>query len=367
MTSEISINNYSVVYFFNSNSYLILDPKTYPYYRNFKINYTKEDYLKALSLNEPQDVGDAFFEIFTELSKISNLIDPYQSENLNVTTCKSLTITYNNSLISVNYDSEQTLNKVFSKFKHLETQENKIGQVLNISQTSTGYQLENSLGKSWQWNHNNIHLFQGKFTFELLNCIYKKTADKWLGTFHASTIGNGQEAVMLVGNSGSGKSTLSALLMYAGYDLIADDVTPMLGENNHIYVLPAAISVKEKSFEAIKPFVKDFDKLPALYVNETKGHQKFIPPKPLKNLNQLDYPCRNVVLVRYSHKPIKTTLKKGDIKIILEELISESWLSHSELHAKSFIKWLSKISFHELRYHHSNEAISVFNNLIPLV
>ena len=38
-----------------------------------------------------------------------------------------------------------------------------------------------------------------------------------------------------------------------------------------------------------------------------------------------------------------------------------------QLHAKYFIKWLSKISFHELRYHHSNEAISVFNNLIPLV
>lgn len=366
MTSEISINNYSVVYFFNSNSYLILDPKTYPYYRNFKINYTKEDYLKALSLNEPQDVGDAFFEVFTELSKISSLIDPYQSENLNVTTCKSLTVTYNNSLISVNYDSEQTLNKVFSKFKHLETQENKIGQVLNISQTSTGYQLENSLGKSWQWNHNNIHLFQGKFTFELLNCIYKKTADKWLGTFHASTIGNGQEAVMLVGNSGSGKSTLSALLMYAGYDLIADDITPIHGQNNHVYVLPAAISVKEKSFEIIKPYEKDFEKLPSQYVNEVKGFQKFICPKPFINPHQSHYPCQKIVLVRYSSNPIKTALKDGDIKVILEELISESWLSHDEYHAQSFLNWLSSISFYELHYHHNDEAISVFNNLLPI-
>lgn len=366
MTFEKNIKNYTIVYFFSSNSYLILDPKTYPYYKNFKLKHTKEDYLKALDLNATLDVGDSFFEVFTALSKISNQSDPYQSVNLNIRTCKSVTLTYNNRLISINYDSEQTLTKVFNKFNHLETQENNVEKVLNISQTPKGYRLENSMGESWQWEHNNLHLFQGKFTFELLNCIYKKTETDWLGTFHASTIGNGQEAIMLVGNSGSGKSTLSALLMYAGYDLIADDLTPMHGQDNHVYVLPAAISVKEKSFEIIKPYEKDFEKLPSQYVNKVKGCQKFVCPKPLINPYQLHYPCHKMVLVRYSNKPIKTTLKEGDIKIILEELISESWLSHNKDHAQSFLDWLSNVSFYELYYHDNEEVIDLFYNVMPL-
>lgn len=364
---ETYIDNYILVYFNNSNTYLILDTQTYPFYKTFKLNKKKHDYIDALDKSYPINLKTSFFDTFTDLSKKTNASDPFLVKNdIEIISNNSKFIQVFGQALQIRYDSIKTLNTVYEKFNHLETTSKCFDETLVVSYDNSGYSLKNKKNTAWHWDDNNIHLFQGKFTFELLNCIHNKKETEWLGTFHASTVGNGKEAIMLVGNSGSGKSTLSSLLMFSGYDLIADDVTPMLGENNHIYVLPAAISIKEKSFDSIKPFVKDFDKLPAIYVNKTKGHQKFIPPKPLKNLSQLDYPCRNIVLVRYSHKPIKTTFNKGDVKIILEELISESWLSHSELHAKSFIKWLSKISFHELRYHYSNEAVSVFNNLIPL-
>ena len=365
---EKYIDDYILVYFKNSNTYLILDSQTYPFYQTFKQNKKKHEYIASLDKSYPINLKKSFFNTFTGLSKKTDTIDPFLvKNNIEIIPHNSKFLKVYDQTLQIRYDSIKALNAVYEKFSHLETTSVHCDEILMVSYNNFGYFLKNKKKSAWQWDANNIHLFQGKFTFELLNCIHNKKETDWLGTFHASTVGNGKEAVMLVGNSGSGKSTLSSLLMFSGYDLIADDVTPMFGENNHICVLPAAISVKEKSFEAIKPFVKDFNKLPTLYVNKTKGHQKFIPPNPLKNPDQLDYPCRKIVLVRYSHKPIKTTFNKGDVKIILEELISESWLSHSELHAESFLNWLSKISFYELQYHHSNEAISVFNNLIPLV
>ena len=106
---------------------------------------------------------------------------------------------------------------------------------------------------------------------ELICLISNTTEQDWLGTFHASTISNGKEAIMLIGDSGNGKSTLSTLLITNGFHLVADDLTPMLSENQHVYNFPAAVSIKQGAFDVLRPLIKNFDSYPSVILNNSKG------------------------------------------------------------------------------------------------
>ena len=96
---------------------------------------------------------------------------------------------------------------------------------------------------------------------ELLCLLTHKKEHDWLGTFHASTIANNKEAIMLIGASGRGKSTLSALLMANGFNLIADDFTPVLAKTQTIYNYPSAISIKEGAFKTLESYFQNFNNL----------------------------------------------------------------------------------------------------------
>ncbi|WP_159022648.1 hypothetical protein [Formosa sp. L2A11] len=87
---------------------------------------------------------------------------------------------------------------------------------------------------------------------ELICALHHKKEHDWIGLFHASTISNNTESVMLIGTSGSGKSTLTTILTHNGYDLIADDTTPILRADLNTYYFPGGISVKPGAFSTIK-------------------------------------------------------------------------------------------------------------------
>lgn len=304
------------------------------------------------------------YETFLKLSEPIITKDAYRCD-----TCKeglpnqNIFLKYNQRYIAISYDTLDSLNPVILKYRHLEVSVATKPTKIILNKKDHSFYLENSQGLAWHWSVDKLHLYQGKFSFEILNAIHQKTAEDWIGTFHATTIGNGEQAVMLVGNSGSGKSTLATLLMYAGYDLVADDMSAMLACNNHIAVLPAALSVKEKAFATIAPLVDHFEDLPKQYINSTKGEVTYIPPLPLKHPEKLDYPCKNLVLVRYSQDPIPTTLTQGAEQSILQELITESWLAHNEHHAQSFLNWLGTVNFYELKYHNNKEVIAAIDSL----
>jgi hypothetical protein len=276
---------------------------------------------------------------------------------------QNIFLKYNQRYIAVSYNTLFSVDPIILKYHHLKVSVATKPIEIIVKKNDNLFYLENSQGLAWNWSIDKLHVFQGKFSFEILNAIHQKTEADWIGTFHASTIGNGEQAVMLVGNSGSGKSTLATLLMYAGYDLVADDMSAMLASNNHIAVLPAALSVKEKAFDTIAPLVANFEALPQQYINSTKGRVTYIPPLPLKHPEKLDYPCKNLVLVRYSQDPIPTNLTQGSEQTILQELITESWLAHNEHHTQSFLNWLGTVNFYELKYHDNNEAIKAIGSL----
>lgn len=352
----------------DSNAYVVLGKSNFKYFKTFELSETKSAYFKDTAHLENPDLANQIYESLQALCVPTSQTDTYLNDKkLNISGKKSCVFNYQQHGITVHYNTQTSLDVIATKFSHLKTKvktkDIKVNHSIITHENSSGYALQNNLDQTWAWQKNQAHLFQGKFSFELLNCIHQKTEPDWIGTFHATTIGNGEQAVMLVGNSGSGKSTLATLLMYAGYDLVADDMSAMLASNNHIAVLPAALSVKEKAFATIAPLVANFETLPKQYINSTKGRVTYIPPLPLKHPEKLDYPCKNIVLVRYSQDPVPTTLTKGAEQTILQELITESWLAHNEHHAQSFLNWLETVNFYELKYHHNAEAIAAIDSL----
>ena len=93
---------------------------------------------------------------------------------------------------------------------------------------------------------------QGKFIMQLLCTIHDKEEKDWISTFHGSTITDGNSSILFVGESGKGKSTLCALLTANGFDLLADDVSPLLSHNKCIYHNPSAISIKEGAINVLQ-------------------------------------------------------------------------------------------------------------------
>lgn len=202
------------------------------------------------------------------------------------------------------------------------------------------------------------HLIQGKFAMELLSYIHNKEESDWLGTFHGSTISDGENSILFIGASGKGKSTLCALLTAKGFKLVADDVSPMLASDSHIYHNPSAISIKEGSFGLLRPLISGFDDLPNTLFNKSKGVIKYLPCKnPVKDC----YPCSAIIMVNYS-KDSETSLESISIKEALETLIPESWLSPKPLHAKQFLDWLSQTPTYKLTYCSTESVINEITN-----
>lgn len=203
------------------------------------------------------------------------------------------------------------------------------------------------------------HKIQGKFIMHVICAIHKRTESEWLGTFHGSTITDGNNAIIFIGNSGKGKSTLCALLAQHGFQLLADDVSPMLSEDMNIYSNPNAISIKHGAFDVLKPFLKDFDALPKTSFYQNKGQIAYVP----QNTFELKgYPCKAIVMVNYM-AGADTVLEVTSIAPLLETLIPESWLSHNAAHAKQFMDWLEQAQLYELTYSNTANVVDRISSL----
>jgi len=203
------------------------------------------------------------------------------------------------------------------------------------------------------------HQIQGKFIMHLLCDLHNKPETDWIGTFHGSTITDGHASMLFVGESGKGKSTLCALLTAHGFDLLADDVSPLLSENQCIYHNPLALSIKKGAFDLLQPLISNFEELPAVNFKTSKGPIKYVPrPTPKKS----HYPCKAIILVNYTPKA-ETLLESVSIKTVLETLIPESWLSPNPLHAKQFINWLETLHFYRLTYSDTQTMIQTVSEL----
>tara|TARA_B110000967_G_scaffold107793_1_gene110455 strand:+ start:1229 stop:1747 length:519 start_codon:yes stop_codon:yes gene_type:complete len=167
----------------------------------------------------------------------------------------------------------------------------------------------------------------------------------------------------VIGKSGKGKSTFTAHAMAAGMNLVADDFSPILAKNKQVYTYPGAISIKSGAFKSLSKMIPGFDELPLIFKGQEKGSVKFVVPFQNKNTRpQQSYPCQKMVSIHYKPQA-ETELKEIPFSEAMEIFVPDSWISPKEVHAKEFMDWIEGLSFYELTYSKTEEALDVFSKL----
>ncbi|APY07952.1 hypothetical protein BWZ20_06380 [Winogradskyella sp. J14-2] len=350
-TYQYLFGHYWVLWYKESNSYSIVD-------RDFK--HLLYMYLQAPSLNKFKSglfAVDSSLDADTVANNLQAYLMQCNTAQHDDTTLSAdfiatrsnifKTYVFNDKAFQVNFDSELVEKTIHPSIAHLEIKEPITPHTTyNIYVENDQLCLFRNETLISMVPKRDYHLIQGKFAMELLSFAHSKEESDWLGTFHGSTIADGNHSILFIGASGKGKSTLCALLATKGFELVADDVSPMLASNFNIYHNPSAVSIKEGSFELLRPLIGDFDSFPNTVFNKTKGIIKYVP---CKNPINDKYPCKAIIMVNYK-KRSKTKLESISIKEALETLIPESWLSPNPFHAKQFLDWLSQTPVYKLTY-----------------
>ena len=356
---------YYLLWFTKSNNYSVVD---------IEFKQLLDSYIQSDSLSEFYTCIAELSDNKSDFSKISKNIESYlrncnsiepshkvkkpkhKDINQKISACYHI----KDKSILVNFDSDLVKKTIHPSLAHLETkQKSKPKYIFDVFLEDDYLCLFKNNELVISVPKRDYHLLQGTFIMQLFSIIHQKELTDWLGTFHGSTISDGHNAILLVGQSGKGKSTLSAILASKGYELLADDVSPMDAKNKHIFYNPSAISTKEGAFNILRPLIQNFDSLPLTIFNKSKGPLRYIP---VKNPKYDHYPCRAIIKVNFE-KNSDTLLKHISVKEVLETLIPESWISPNPLHAKQFLNWLETIESYELTYSNTKSVTETIATL----
>ena len=362
ITQKISEDD-SIVWLKESNKYIIINSNILELIKK-KSDLSSKEFLTHItkSLNVGIRVAKRINKEISELMLETKLAE-LKSDTKDPILEKSCEIiqyyTFNDKVVKICFDSIGTKSLIHQKYNHLAKE--------NINNYDVEYKIFNSKGKIFIFKNNQIiggwdnstqlHEFQGKFSMELICSFYNKKEHDWMGVFHASTISKSNHSIMFTGDSGNGKSTAVSILMANGFNVIADDFTPILRSDFKTYCFPSAISIKENSFHLIEKLYPDHISSNKYYVNEIKGNVNYLPPIS----KETSANCSTVVWVKYS-EDIESTMKKISTLNALKKFLPDTWISNKEVNVKSFLKWIKKIDFYELNYSDNNKLISIINS-----
>ncbi len=189
----------------------------------------------------------------------------------------------------------------------------------------------------------------------MANTLYNKTNDDWLSFVHASALTDGKKTILLSSASGSGKSTMAALLQTKGLTVVSDDFVPIDAKNKKAFAFPAAISIKEGSFDLLSPYYgnlhdKKFNNYE--YINNAV---RYLPLRFDIMSNYKERPLKTIVFIQYKPDIL------CDFKIIpqneaLKLFHEQAWVSPK--HTRNFINWFVKLNYYRLEYSDTNEGIN---------
>ncbi|MCK7590243.1 hypothetical protein M0G43_06640 [Subsaxibacter sp. CAU 1640] len=366
------IGDNHVLWFESSNSYVVLSTTAYQLLTFYLESDDKHQFTFALqqhlnfTLKQTENCFSELTDFLMAVHKVkSNDVAHDNVENI-PDNLVSIHYDFGHAKIRIGYGSEKLIKLIHPYISHLlSNDENQIDAEFAIFTKNGLIHLFKNGESIAHYDFENFHFLQGKFTMELVTSIYKNTVSDWMATFHSSTITNGEEAIMIIGASGSGKSTLSAVLMAKGFDLLADDFSPMLAENQHLYRFPSAISIKTGAFKIIEDLFPNFESYDLQKSISKPTNLKYLPPLSSFHTSNQHFECNKVVLVKYDNNAVNE-LKVCPSEKILQTLIPDSWISPQEEHSKLFLNWLKNLKFYELNYCDNNFAVSAFKELFKM-
>ena len=352
----------SIVWLKESNKYIILNSAILALIKK-KSALSSKDFIALIiesfqvSSSEAIRINKNILELLRETKEVE--VKTTVKHPVKVKSCELIQYySFNDIIIKVGFDTEETKSLIHQKYSHLLMNHGNIYDVEYkiFNSDNILYILKNNQVVG-TWDNTQLHEFQGKFSMELICSFYNKTEHDWMGVFHASTISKNNHSIMFTGDSGNGKSTLVSILMANGYNVIADDFSPILRSDFKTYCFPSAISIKEKSFDLIEELHPELKRSNEYYINELKGTIKYLPPKS----KETSANCSSVVWVQYA-KTGENSMKKISAQEALKKFLPDAWISKKEVNAKAFLKWIKKTAFYELNYADNAKLISIINN-----
>ena len=204
-----------------------------------------------------------------------------------------------------------------------------------------------------------FYYVRGVALYEIMAALFPDK--KWISVFHGAILKIKNHVILFSGKSGVGKSTLSAYLVNNGYEFLSDDMI-LLDRERNIIETPYAISLKQKSWELLSPFMSCMDKLP-IY-NIQKGRAKYYSSNKGKRdmpyVGSPDFLC----LIQYRDKTeveIKP-ITKTDAFIRLID--AGAWVSHDYNDLEIFINWIQNIPSYELLYSDLSKAKEALDKIL---
>ena len=354
-------NKECIVWLKRPNKYIILNSKILELIKN-KSSLSSKDFLveitKSLNVSSgiAKKIDKDIVDLLIETKEIK--LKPVKKHTSKVKDCKLIQYySFNDIILKICFDTIDTKSLIHPKYSHL--------AIDNTNNYDVEYKIFNSNNKLvifkndqfvGSWNNTELHEFQGKFSMELMCSFYNKTEHDWMGVFHASTISKNNHSIMFTGDSGNGKSTLVSILMANGFNVIADDFTPILREDFKTYCFPSAISIKEKSYSLMEQIYPGLKNSKQYYISELKGAVKYLPPTS----KETSAKCSSVVWVKYSQSS-ENSIKKISTQEALKKILPDAWISDKEANAKAFLVWIKHTDFYELNYSDNNKLISIID------
>ena len=259
----------------------------------------------------------------------------------------------NNIIFFVEYETLRAIEINHPKFSNFEIKPcDNYDHHIRVFHQKNAFLLQVNGKNRGTWNDQDDHFLGGKFSMEILQQLYHKEENEWLGVFHAAGISNGKKCILFFGDSGNGKSTLSALLMAAGFEVLSDDFLPVVKESKQVCRFPAAISVKKSAIPILRTCFPELDHSTE-YSNQTAN--KIFRFLPQNKTDLCCVPCVALVFVKYNPNSV-IQLSKLQKDVAFQKLVPDSWISPLEDNVKDFLQWFDNLPCCQLNYS-DNEAM----------
>jgi hypothetical protein len=359
----------SVVWFQPSNQYLLLEPTTASIIK--AISEKKEIKKIATELENELDIPfekaiDFILDLEEKIIKPNTEVDLKPSVNgKNYDAPKSFGYTkyylMYDKTFKVKFSSEFEVSLIHPKFAHLEvpTISQPDYHILVFNHSNYTYLVMNDelIGS---WSKKEIHYFQGKFSMKIIESIYEKLEENWMGVFHASALSRGKNSILMLGDSGNGKSTSLALLQANGFNCVADDFVP-IDHQKAVHSFPAGISIKKNSLPVLLPFYPELENSAEYHYKRLNKTVRYLPPKNVAY--ETTYPCKALVFIKYDQH-VEFELEKVTNEKAFEYLIPDSWISQKPENVVIFLDWFSSLPCYQLTYSNNQKMMEEVGKIL---
>lgn len=337
----------AVIYFSQARKFLIIKGVLEDFFQD-SFSLEKNDYhhiVENLILKHPE-----FKDCFIYSKSCNDDHHNYQSDLTLPDANNSSQLQLSNYVIEVRFDLQSTRDIFLSAYEHLKTLNRltKADNVLSVVRDETMLYLfsdSNIISKSLNEEY---YKLQAQFANKIIEYYHNLESSQWLCSFHACAVEKKDKTYLILGDSGAGKSTLTAFLCGSGYRFVGDDLILMDSEFN-IYDNPAALSVKENSWDIVSKYHERFSTINESNRTKGKTKMKYLPLHLIQNNTPKKYKISALIWVNFKAEA-KTQLKSLSSFDICSKLIPDTWVNPDSNYPELFAHWLIQTKGYHLTY-----------------